>query len=108
MKTLPPCDHDECPPTRCIQTTNAKGVGFGDGLGCPPFKDRQKVSLERWDNHSPPWDRVGECIVVGQKQTRGCESGWMVTVMAKDGTYRELDSHWIQHPNAEPSQAANL
>lgn len=24
MKTLPPCDHDECPPTRCIQNANAK------------------------------------------------------------------------------------
>lgn len=33
MKTLPPCDHDECPTTRCIQNANAKGVGFGDGLG---------------------------------------------------------------------------
>lgn len=69
------------------------------GSAVPPFKDRQKVSLARWDKHSPPWDRMGECIVVGQKQQRGCESGWMVTVMAKDGTYRELDSHWIQ-PNA--------
>jgi hypothetical protein len=33
MKTLAPCDHDECPPIRCIQNANAKGVGFGDGLG---------------------------------------------------------------------------
>ena len=33
MKTLPPCDHDECPLTRCIQNANAKGVGIGDGLG---------------------------------------------------------------------------
>lgn len=32
MKTLPPCDHDECPPTRCLQNANAKGVGFSDGL----------------------------------------------------------------------------
>lgn len=76
------------------------GMGNAPGvLGCPPFKDRQKVSLARWDKHSPLWDRMGECIVVGQKQTRGCESGWMVTVMAKDGTYRELDSHWIQQTN---------
>jgi hypothetical protein len=67
-------------------------------LGCP-FKDRQKVSLARWDKHSPPWDRMGECIVIGQRKTRGCESGWMVKVMAKDGTYRELDSHWLEQPN---------
>jgi len=33
MKTLPPCDHDECPPTRCLQTANAKGVGISDWLG---------------------------------------------------------------------------
>ena len=38
MKTLPPCDHDECPQTRCIQNADAKGVGFGDGLGaCVEF-----------------------------------------------------------------------
>ena len=30
MKALPPCDHDECPPTRCIQNANAKGVGFSE------------------------------------------------------------------------------
>jgi hypothetical protein len=62
-------------------------------------KDRQKVSLARWDKHSPPWDRMGECIVIGQRKTHGCESGWMVKVMAKDGTYRELDSHWLEQPN---------
>jgi hypothetical protein len=64
-----------------------------------PFKDRQKVSLARWDKHSPPWDRMGECIVIGQRKTHGCESGWMVKVMAKDGTYREIDSHWLEQPN---------
>ena len=73
-------------------------VGSGDWLGCP-FKDRQKVSMARWDKHSPPWDRMGECIVIGQRKTRGCESGWMVKVMAKDGTYRELDSHWLEQHN---------
>lgn len=30
MKTLPSCDHDECPQTRCLQTANAKGVGFSE------------------------------------------------------------------------------
>jgi hypothetical protein len=25
----------------------------------------------------------------------------MVKVMAKDGTYRELDSHWLEQPNGE-------
>jgi hypothetical protein len=73
-------------------------------LGCP-FKDRQKVSLARWDKHSPPWDRMGECIVIGQRKTRGCESGWMVKVMAKDGTYRELDSHWLEQPNDKLSHS---
>ena len=34
MKTLPPCDHDECPPTRCIQTANAKGVGSSELVRC--------------------------------------------------------------------------
>lgn len=34
MKTLPPCDHDECPPTRCVRTANAKGVGFSDRVRC--------------------------------------------------------------------------
>lgn len=34
MKTLPPCDHDECPPTRCLKTANAKGVGSGELLCC--------------------------------------------------------------------------
>ena len=32
MKTLPPCDHDGCPTTRCVQTANAKGVGISDWL----------------------------------------------------------------------------
>lgn len=64
-----------------------------------PFADRQRVSLSEWDKHSPPWDRMGDCIVI--KQENGpdhCESGWMITVMAKDGTTRRLDSHWMK-PN---------
>ena len=91
--------------TNANQKPEAQNCGGHEGLapagllGCP-FKDRQKVSLTRWDKHSPPWDRMGECIVIGQRKTRGCESGWMVKVMAKDGTYRELDSHWLEQPNA--------
>lgn len=26
MKTLPPCDHDECPPTRCTRTASDEAV----------------------------------------------------------------------------------
>jgi len=26
MKTLPPCDHDECPPTQCTRTASDKAV----------------------------------------------------------------------------------
>jgi len=40
---------------------------------------------------------MGDCIVI--KQENGpdhCESGWMVTVMAKDGKTRRLDSHWMK------------
>lgn len=27
MKTLPPCDHDECPPTHCMKTQPAQTTG---------------------------------------------------------------------------------
>jgi len=61
-----------------------------------PFVYIQSVSMAEWDKHSPPWDRMGECIVVNQENGPDhCESGWMVTVMAKDGTTKRLDSHWI-------------
>lgn len=65
-----------------------------------PFSDRQRVSLSRWDKCSPKWDRMGDCIVINQQQGPDhCESGWMVTVMAKDGTTRKLDSHWMEALN---------
>ena len=66
-----------------------------------PFANRQRVSLAEWDKHSPPWDRMGDCIVINQENGPDhCESGWMITVMAKDGTTRRLDSHWMK-PNAK-------
>jgi hypothetical protein len=46
---------------------------------------------------------MGDCIVVNQENVPGhCESGWMVTVMAKDGTIKRLDIHWMK-PNGESS-----
>jgi hypothetical protein len=55
---------------------------------------------------------MGDCIVINQENGPDhCESGWMVTVMAKDGTERRLDSHWMK-PNSQhqprAKQAANL
>jgi len=65
----------------------------------PPFADRQKVDAKRYDASSPPWDKMGICIVIDQRKTRGCESGWMVKIMSKDGTVKELDSHWLSAAN---------
>src|SRR5690242_2472785 len=33
MKTLPPCDHDECPPTRCTRTSSDEAVVCKELLG---------------------------------------------------------------------------
>lgn len=33
MKTLPPCDHDECPPTQCTRTASDKAVVCKELLG---------------------------------------------------------------------------
>lgn len=33
MKTLPPCDHDECPPTRCTRTASDKAAACKELLG---------------------------------------------------------------------------
>lgn len=61
-----------------------------------PFEDRQKVSAEKWDKTVPKWQRMGICIVVGQRRAK-CESGWMVNVMAyDDGTSLELDANWLK------------
>jgi hypothetical protein len=66
-----------------------------------PFTDRQRVSLDKWDKHSPPRDRMGDCIVVNQENGPDhCESGWMITVRSKDGTTIRLDSHWMK-PNTQ-------
>lgn len=61
-----------------------------------PFQDQQKVSLDRWDQTVPWWDRLGVCRVVRQRPSRACESGWLVTVQTAAGTRKELDSHWLQ------------
>lgn len=66
----------------------------------PPFADRQKVDAKRYDASSPPWNKLGICIVVGQRRAR-CESGWMVNIMANDGTTVELDSHWLSAANKQ-------
>jgi hypothetical protein len=66
--------------------------------GSPPFRDRQKVDAKRYDATNPKWNRMGICIVVGQRRAR-CESGWMVNIMAKDGASMELDSHWLSAEN---------
>lgn len=65
----------------------------------PPFVYRQKVDCARYDATNPPWDRMGICIVIDQHQAT-CESGWMITVLAKDGTAKRLDSHWLSAENA--------
>ena len=67
--------------------------------GSPPFRDKQKVEAKRYDATNPKWNRMGICIVVGQRRAR-CESGWLVNIMAKDGTTTELDSHWLTAENA--------
>jgi hypothetical protein len=72
----------------------------------PPFVDRQKVDAKRYDSTNPKWNQRGICIVVGQRRAR-CESGWMVKIMSKDGTYTELDSHWLSAENIETQQPRN-
>lgn len=49
---------------------------------------------------------MGICTVVGQRRAR-CESGWMVNIMAKDGTTMELDSHWLIADNGRAVPAEN-
>ena len=67
-RKLPPCDHDECPPSHC------KRPGSLDAsAGSPPFQDRQKVDAKRYDATNPPWRRMGICTVIGQRRAR-CES----------------------------------
>lgn len=85
-------------------TTETRGADSGAAPGsAAPFADRQRVSLAEWDALSPPWDRMGDCIVINQENGPDhCESGWMITVMAKDGTTKRLDSHWMK-PN-DPDQ----
>lgn len=65
----------------------------------PPFADRQKVDASRYDATNPKWRQMGICTVVGQRRSR-CESGWMVSIMADDGTVLDLDSHWLSAANA--------
>ena len=71
--------------------------------GLAPFFDGQSVDAGRYDATNPKWNHMGICIVVGQRRAR-CESGWMVNIMAKDGTYMELDSHWLSDDNAAPTE----
>lgn len=81
------------------QAPPPEGLAATDGS--PPFRDRQKVDAIKWDKTVPKWARLGICIVIGQRKTRGCESGWMVNIMSKDGTNSELDSHWLSSENAQ-------
>lgn len=41
MSVLPPCDHDECPPTRCLESTRE---AFESWISSPPFER----SVDRW------------------------------------------------------------
>lgn len=91
---------------QALASTETAPAAFHAALGsAAPFADRQLVSLSEWDKHSPPWDRMGDCIVINQDNGPDhCESGWMITVMAKDGTTRRLDSHWMKPNMNYPDQ----
>lgn len=60
----------------------------------PKYKAGDRVSLARWDESEPPYKRMGVCEVAGV-ESRQCESGWMVTVKAKDGRTKTLDQNWL-------------
>lgn len=96
------------PPTKSTRnkhhdtrTYNASPIAEWDGS--PPFADRQKVDARRYDATNPKWNHMGICIVIGRRRAR-CESGWMVNIMAKDGTSMELDSHWLSVENDQTVQ----
>lgn len=80
-----------------FQSMRRPKINFGDR----PFGDGQRVSLDRWNKHSPPHERLFGCVVVSQRTTIGCESGWMVTIRSSNGITRELDSNWITAENEE-------
>jgi DNA modification methylase len=66
MKTLPPCNHDECPPTRCNRTASDKAVSskelfHGDNREVMIELESESVSLSVW---SPPY-------CVGKEYERG-------------------------------------
>jgi hypothetical protein len=83
-----------------MTTSNTNFEPLPARAGSPPFEDRQKVNAKRYDATNPKWRHMGICIVIGQRRAR-CESGWMVNIMAKDGTSMELDSHWLSVENAQ-------
>lgn len=46
MKTLPPCDNDECPPTRCAQTESAQADSVQRMVGPTPQKAPEDIAHE--------------------------------------------------------------
>ena len=63
MKTLPPCDHDGCPITGCLQTANAKGVGISEWLAA--INGQLDIRVEEMKQE------FRECKTDGQKHCLG-------------------------------------
>lgn len=62
MKTLAPCDHDECPPTRCTRAASDEAVVCKELLGCvesdlAPIKAKLTALSEKYRDGGE--DRIG-------------------------------------------------
>lgn len=68
---LPPCDHDECPKTRCVQTCVTYTVQRDGRASCVYLHDGTKITVERdATTKGPAWLKVSQqAMIYAQSQT---------------------------------------
>jgi len=96
-RKLPPCDHDECPPTKCgCELADSHGVHH---IGCMALTDRQRAA-----DAGP----VPRRIVAFNGFSVG--EDWLTMALAHDGTLWAFDhsinnASWFQVPPLPPITA---
>ncbi len=98
MKTLAPCDHDECPPTRCTRTASDKAVVCKDLFGA------------WWEIPHPGTLEKVKCATFNETMDKWFE-GFNIPVLVVDGVREDFSKacdrvkRYYAAPNDEASHA---
>ena len=68
---------------------------FGQAMKSPKFKVGDQISLRKWDQTVPPWERLGDSTVTSIEPWQS-ESGWRVEFKTRAGPTYALDQNWLE------------